>query len=182
MKIQVKQLQDELQAGKALTLIDVRTPVEHEEIHISGSELMPLDQLNPDEVKAATKNSKQCVIICGGGTRAGKAFQKLSAAGCENLVILEGGMTAWENAGYPVERSQKAGLPLMRQVQLVVGLLALLGSILALTVDKNFALIPAILGVGLTFAGATGWCGLAIALSKMPWNQSDCCQGNSCSL
>ena len=59
----------------------------------------------------------------------------------------------------------------MRQVQLVIGVLALTGSVLALTVDKNFAIVPAILGAGLTLAGSTGWCGLAILLSKMPWNK-----------
>jgi hypothetical protein len=72
----------------------------------------------------------------------------------------------------------------MRQVQLIIGLLALTGSILAMTVHANFALIPAFLGCGLTLAGSTGWCGLAILLSKMPWNKIECagkdCQ--SCSL
>ena len=62
----------------------------------------------------------------------------------------------------------------MRQVQLVIGLLALLGSILALTVNKNLAIIPALLGAGLTIAGLTGWCGLAVLLSKMPWNRVEC--------
>ena len=59
------------------------------------------------------------------------------------------------------------------------GVLALTGSILALTVNKNFALIPAFLGAGLTLAGSTGWCGLAILLSKMPWNRVE---GGGCSV
>jgi hypothetical protein len=51
-------------------------------------------------------------------------------------------------------------------------------------VHKNFALIPAFLGAGLTMAGSTGWCGLAILLSKMPWNKVRCAGGNvkSCSV
>ena len=91
---------------------------------------------------------------------------------------------AWNSAGLPVERSEKKRLPLMRQVQLIIGLLAVTGSILALVVDKNFALIPAVLGAGLTLAGSTGWCGMAVVLSKMPWNKVECGCGNvtSCSI
>ena len=184
MKIQATQLQKSLQSGGKIVLIDVRTPVEHEEMRISGSRLMPLDQLDPAAVKAAIADVDQCVLICQAGKRAESAYQKLQSAGCDKLVVLEGGVSAWQSAGLPLERSERKVLPLMRQVQLIIGLLALSGSILALTVHRNFALIPAFLGCGLTMAGATGWCGLAILLSKMPWNKVQCCEGNvkSCSI
>lgn len=174
MKVQSKQVQQDIQSGRPVALIDVRTPVEHEEMHIAGSVLMPLDRLDPAAVKAASAGAESCVLICHGGKRAEQAFRKLQAAGCKNLSVLEGGIAAWESAGLPLERSSGNYLPLMRQVQLVVGVLALVGSILALTVNRNFALIPAFLGAGLTMAGLTGWCGLAILLSKMPWNKSTC--------
>ena len=184
MRIPANQLNQDLQSGKRTALIDVRTPVEHEEMHIAGSQLMPLDRLDPAAVKAAAGNADQCVLICRSGKRAEQAFQKLQAAGCDKLVILDGGVTAWESAGLPLNRSAAKRLPLMRQVQLIIGVLALTGSILALTVNKNFALIPAFLGAGLTMAGSTGWCGLAILLSKMPWNKVECGSGNvkSCSI
>lgn len=181
MKIQASSLRAALQAGTPISLIDVRTPVEHEEMHITGSTLMPLDRLDPAAVKSTITGTRQTVLICRSGKRAEQAYQKLKAAGCENLVILDGGVLAWESENFPLERGQRKILPLMRQVQLVIGLLALAGSLLALTVDKNFALLPAFLGAGLTMAGATGWCGLAILLSKMPWNQSSSCCGGSCS-
>lgn len=183
MKIQARQLHDSLQAGEPIALIDVRTPVEHEEMHIAGSRLMPLDRLQAGTVESAAASAKQCVLICRGGKRAEQAFEKLSAAGCNNLAILEGGVLAWESAGLPLERGSRKVLPLMRQVQLIIGLLALTGSTLALTVHKNFALLPAFLGAGLTMAGATGWCGLAILLSKMPWNRVACAgEARSCPL
>ena len=184
MKINATELQNSLQSGKNISLIDVRTPVEHEEMHIEGSHLMPLDQLDPAAVKSASSSAEQCVLICRGGKRAEQAYQKLQAAGCSNLTILDGGVLAWEAKGLPLQRTERKVLPLMRQVQLTIGLLALTGSILAMTVHKNFALLPAFLGCGLTLAGSTGWCGLAILLSKMPWNKVECagkdCQ--SCSL
>ncbi len=171
MKIQSNELLQATRSGGKIALIDVRTPVEHDEMRISGSLLMPLDRLEPAAVKSISATTERCVLICRSGRRAEQAYGKLRAAGCEKLVILEGGVLAWESAGLPLERGARKVLPLMRQVQLVIGLLALTGSVLALAVDKNFALIPAILGAGLTMAGSTGWCGLAILLSKMPWNR-----------
>jgi rhodanese-related sulfurtransferase len=173
MKLQANRVREDLQSGKRVTLIDVRTPVEHAEAHIAGSRLMPLDKLDAAAVKAAA-GGDPCVLICQSGKRAEQAFDKLRAAGCENLAILEGGVANWESAGFPLERGTGKRLPLMRQVQLIIGVLALTGSVLALTVNKNFAIIPAILGAGLTMAGSTGWCGLAILLSKMPWNKVAC--------
>jgi rhodanese-related sulfurtransferase len=183
MKLQANQLHQALENGKRVTLIDVRTPVEHDEMHIPGSKLMPLDRLDPAAVKSASGNAEQCVLICRSGKRAEQAFQKLQAAGCDKLAILDGGILAWEASGFALNRSSGNRLPLMRQVQLIIGVLVLTGSILALTVDKNFAVIPAFLGAGLTLAGSTGWCGLAILLSKMPWNRTSdgCGKATSCS-
>jgi rhodanese-related sulfurtransferase len=179
MKINATELQNSLQSGKNISLIDVRTPIEHEEMHIEGSHLMPLDQLDPAAVKSASSSAEQCVLICRGGKRAEQAYQKLQAAGCSNLAILDGGVLAWEAKGLPLQRTERKVLPLMRQVQLTIGLLALTGSILAMTMHKNFALLPAFLGCGLTLAGSTGWCGLAILLSKMPWNKINGCCSNA---
>jgi hypothetical protein len=62
-------------------------------------------------------------------------------------------------------------------VQIVVGSLSAAGALLALTVNPLFALLPLVIGSGLLFAGLTGFCGLALLLAKMPWNQT--AAGNS---
>jgi rhodanese-related sulfurtransferase len=170
MKIQPEQLNKDLQSGKRLALIDVRTPAEHGEIHLAGSKLMPLDRLDPAAVKAAAEQAEACVLICRSGKRAEQAFQKLRAAGCENLAILDGGVTAWDAAGLPVNRGRKA-ISLERQVRIAAGLLTLSGVILGTWVHPSFYGISAFVGAGLMFAGITDWCGMAMILAKMPWNQ-----------
>jgi hypothetical protein len=67
----------------------------------------------------------------------------------------------------------------MRQVQITVGFLTGLGGLLALTVNKFFAIIPLVVGSGLLFAGLTGFCGLAQVLAKMPWNKTSNCNSAS---
>ena len=62
-------------------------------------------------------------------------------------------------------------LPLDRQVQLTVGILIVLGVVLSMFVSSKFLALPLFIGLGLTFAGLTGTCGLAMMLAKMPWNQ-----------
>jgi rhodanese-related sulfurtransferase len=183
MKIQASELNDSLKSAKRVALIDVRTPAEHGEIHIEGSALMPLDRLDAAAVKAAAAGAEQAVIICRTGKRAEQAYQKLAAAGCENLAILDGGVTAWENAGLPVNRG-RAAMSLERQVRVAAGALVLTGVILGYAVNPGFYGLSAFVGAGLVFAGITDWCGMAMLLAKMPWNQRSGiqCAGNSCSL
>jgi hypothetical protein len=38
-------------------------------------------------------------------------------------------------------------------------------------VNPAFYALSAFVGAGLTFAGATGWCGMAMLLKTMPWNR-----------
>ncbi|BCX50096.1 sulfurtransferase [Haloferula helveola] len=177
MKIQPKQLKDEIEQG-GVTLIDVRTPAEFGEVHIEGSQLMPLDRLKADEVKGDS-----CVLVCRSGKRAAQAKEKLESAGCGNLRVLEGGVTAWEAAGLPVNRG-KAVLSLERQVRITAGVLVLIGVILGTWVHAGFYGLAAFVGAGLTFAGITDWCGMAMLLAKAPWNQrgSHCGDSTACSV
>lgn len=57
---------------KAL-LLDVRTPAEFEEAHIDGSVLMPLGDLNTEEVKRLAASKSACLLICRSGNRARQA-------------------------------------------------------------------------------------------------------------
>ena len=153
-------------------LIDVREPVEHAEEHIDGATLIPLGQI---ESRASEIDRNQpLVITCRSGKRGADAVKKLQAMGFTNARNLEGGVLAWKAAGYPVGKSAKKVFPLMQQVQLIIGLGVLTGAILSLTVNPNWVFLCAFFGAGLTFAGSTGWCGLAILMSKMPWNRLNC--------
>jgi hypothetical protein len=83
--------------------------------------------------------------------------------------VLEDGLRAWR-AGLPVREGRKR-LPFDRQVQLIAGLMMLTGVGLGVLVSPWFLALAAFFGAGLTFAGATGTCGLALVLFKLPWNR-----------
>ncbi|MGJ8655021.1 MAG: rhodanese-like domain-containing protein [Akkermansiaceae bacterium] len=169
--------------GGECVLVDVREPVEHAEMHIEGAKLIPLGQL--ESRRGEIKDDSTIVVMCRGGKRGMEALNKLEAMGFGDVRNLEGGIMAWNSAGYAVNQGEKKVFPLMQQVQITIGVGVLLGVILSMTVHPSFIYLSAFFGAGLLFAEISGWCGLAILLSKMPWNRVDgasCGSGKSCSL
>lgn len=161
-------------------LLDVRTPPEFDAAHVPGAHLVPLDQLDPASYLARQAADEGPIyVLCQSGGRASKAVEKFRRAGCERCVVVEGGTQAWIDAGLPVNRGESKVIPLMRQVQITVGAISGIGSILALIVDARFAVIPLFMGCGLLFAGLTGTCALAALLARMPWNRGTDCATSS---
>ena len=157
-----------LRAGSpAPFLLDVRSALEFESERIEGARLVPLDELEArvDEVP----DGQDIMVVCRTGVRATIAAEALARAG-RRARVLDGGMLAWKRAGLPVRQGRKR-LPVDRQVQLVAGTMVLAGVALGTLVSPWFLAISAFFGAGLTFAGATGTCGLALMLMKMPWNR-----------
>lgn len=157
-------------AKNEAVIIDVREPVEYAAMHIAGAKLIPLGVIN--ENKLPELGNKKLIIHCQLGRRGGMACEKLFKDN-SNLEIynLEGGIVAWEKAGFKIERSGSVCLPVDRQVQVTIGGGVLLGIILGYFIHPIFLLLSAFLGAGLLQAGLTGWCGLALLMAKMPWNQ-----------
>ena len=165
-----RQLSDLVRAGTPVDLIDVRTPVEFREVHVGWARNLPLDQLDANQVKAQRNGSDQPLyVICRSGSRGRQACEKLIASGVTNVVNVEGGTLAWDQAGLPVVRGKKA-ISLERQVRIVAGLMVFAGSLLAIT-NPWWLILPGFVGAGLAFAGITDTCGMAMILAKMPWNQ-----------
>jgi hypothetical protein len=91
-----------------------------------------------------------------------------------NLHVLDGGLSAWTALGKPVSRGATR-LSLERQVRIAAGGLAATGAALALVVSPVFALLPLMMGSGLVFAGVTNTCGMAMLLSRLPYNRPASC-------
>ncbi len=173
------QLQKLEKSGTAVELIDVRTPVEYREVHVTFAQSVPLDQLDPVKITANRNTATPLYVICKSGGRGKQACEKFIAAGFSNVVNVEGGTQAWDQAGLPVVRGKKA-ISLERQVRIVAGLLILVGAGLGRFVHPDFIGIAAFVGAGLMFAGITDTCGMALILARMPWNRV-CASTQSCS-
>lgn len=181
--ISPKELHDSIKSGRRVQLIDVRTPAEFQEIHAATAVNFPLESFQPGTVLAQHSSSEPLYVICRSGSRARQACEKLQASGCQNVVNVEGGTLAWEQAGLPVARGRRT-ISLERQVRICAGFMALTGGVLGMVVHPGFAGLAAFVGAGLMFAGITDTCGMALILARMPWNQvstKPAAQSGSCS-
>ncbi|NJK79629.1 MAG: rhodanese-like domain-containing protein [Chloroflexaceae bacterium] len=149
-------------------ILDVRTPAEYRNEHLLGVANIPLDEI--DKHTTDLSHYRHVYVHCNSGNRSQQACQKLNSVGLENLVNVSGGLQAWKDAGFPVQRARNV-LPLMQQVQIAAGSLVLTGVVLSQTVDKRFIFLSAFVGAGLTYAGASGNCMMAKLLGQMPWNR-----------
>jgi phage shock protein E len=83
-------------------ILDVRTREEYEQGHIAGSVLIPNEVLlnRLDEVP----RDKPILVYCRSGRRGAISSQDLIDNGFSEVYNMEGGIAAWQNAGYPVQK------------------------------------------------------------------------------
>jgi len=84
------------------TVIDLRTADEYSQGHLPQARHLAFDML-PAKVAQIAKNKAQPVLlICQTGRRAHKAQTILQQADYSEVFVLQGGLTAWQQAGMPV--------------------------------------------------------------------------------
>lgn len=83
------------------TILDVRTPDEFAAGHLRDAKNIPLADLASRIGELDKQKTKAVVVVCKQGTRADKAVKMLHKAGFDDVVSLDGGLTAWTAAGLP---------------------------------------------------------------------------------
>jgi rhodanese-related sulfurtransferase len=108
-KSRVKELDIEgyrkmLGAGEAHLLVDVREDNEWSAGHAQGAIHLGKGIIERDiEAKVPDKGTR-LVLYCGGGFRSALAADNLQKMGYTDAISLDGGWTAWQAAGLPVEK------------------------------------------------------------------------------
>ena len=156
-------------------IIDVREEDEFAAEHVAGAINVPLSKLEKNPNIFIHLSDRPISIMCRSGKRATLArdtIHKLNfLPSSSNLEIYKDGIMGWKNEGKPVTTQQLKHLPILRQVHISAGGLALIMAVLAYFVHPAYAFGAAFIGAGLFVAGATGFCGMAMILAKMPWNK-----------
>lgn len=172
--IDASELEELLRARPEVRLLDVRTPGEYEAVHIRGAYNVPLDTLGEHARDIQAHVNEPVVLICQSGTRARRAEEALKSAGMPNVHVLGGGVNGWIAAGKEAVLGSNR-ISLERQVRIAAGSLASMAALLALVVNPLFALVPLLVGGGLVVAGVTDTCGMAMVLSRLPYNRPTTC-------
>ena len=97
--ITVADMERLLREDENATLIDARTPEEYSEAHVPGAVNVPIADL-PDFARGGA--ATELVTMCGSTGRGEKAAAILTDNGVEDVRVMEGGLKAWREAGFPV--------------------------------------------------------------------------------
>ena len=97
-------LQSRLSGGEQIVVIDVREPEEFARGKIPGAHTIPRGVLEM-QVDGRLPREAAIVLYCGVGGRSALAAKSLADMGYEKVENLQGGWSAWTNAGLPVEQA-----------------------------------------------------------------------------
>ena len=85
-----------------VVILDVREQQEYDQSHIAGVRLIPTGDL-PNRL-AEIPRDKTVIVTCRSGNRSAAATKFLREQGYTDVHNMEGGIIAWQAAGYPVEK------------------------------------------------------------------------------
>ncbi len=96
-------LYEQRQSGPAPLVLDVRTPEEFHLGHIPGAVNIPHTE-RASRI-GEVQQPHAVVLYCMLGPRARLGEKTLLDAGVEDVLHLDGGLHAWQQAGFPVEKA-----------------------------------------------------------------------------
>ena len=89
---------------KDALMIDVREPGEFSAGHAPNAKNIPLAQLEKRLGDLEKFKNRPILVVCQTGGRSHSATTALKKAGFSEVVVLAGGMGAWQTANMPVEK------------------------------------------------------------------------------
>ncbi|MBI2372990.1 MAG: sulfurtransferase [Deltaproteobacteria bacterium] len=90
--------------GEPFLLVDVREDEEWKADHIEGSMHLGRGVLERDVEGVIPDHGSEIVLYCGGGFRSALAAESLGKMGYRNVSSMDGGIRAWRERGYPLEK------------------------------------------------------------------------------
>lgn len=84
-----------------LVVLDVRTPAEFDEGHLPGAVLIDFYEDDFADQLAELDPDVPYLLYCRSGNRSGQTRDILDDLGFTDVADIEGGLTAWANAGIP---------------------------------------------------------------------------------
>jgi rhodanese-related sulfurtransferase len=95
-----------LDRGDRFHFVDVREDGEFAVDRAAGARHIGRGVLERDIETLIPDLDAEIVLYCGGGYRSALAAESLAKMGYRNVWSMDGGIRAWREAGYPLERGQ----------------------------------------------------------------------------
>ncbi len=85
-------------------ILDVRTPQEYRQLHLAGSHLIPIQELQARTGELDSRKDDDIFIYCATGNRSTVAARILADRGFKRIYNLRYGIHDWARRGYPFNR------------------------------------------------------------------------------
>lgn len=105
--LEVADLKQRLDSDEDLLVLDVRLPKDYvcEQGHIAGSRNIPVEEMEARLTELDDYLERPIAIVCRTDRRSAEAAKLLARSGFGDVHVVRGGMTAWNEAGWAVERA-----------------------------------------------------------------------------
>jgi molybdopterin/thiamine biosynthesis adenylyltransferase len=95
-----------LESDPDIALVDTREPHEYEAAHLEGSILIPPALVETEIGDKVPDRSRRVIAYCASGNRSAYAVQTLQELGYEDVASMSGGITLWQDLGFPVTAAE----------------------------------------------------------------------------
>jgi rhodanese-related sulfurtransferase len=93
--------------GESFHFIDVREDAEFAADRAAGARHIGRGVLERDIETLIPDKDADIVLYCGGGFRSALAAESLQKMGYRRVVSMDGGMRAWREAGFPIDKDDQ---------------------------------------------------------------------------
>lgn len=102
------ELEAKIEANEAVEIVDVRPRCQFEKRHVPGAYSIPFNKFDPETLVHSRELAlpEPLYVISERGEHAQIVAENMDSRGLDNLVVVEGGMRAWDRNGLPIDRSQ----------------------------------------------------------------------------
>jgi rhodanese-related sulfurtransferase len=101
----VAEVKAKLDRGEPFHFLDIREDHEYQVDHAKGAVHLGKGIIERDIESRVPGKDEPIILYCGGGFRSALAADSLQQMGYRNVVSMDGGMRAWREAGFPIEKS-----------------------------------------------------------------------------
>ena len=104
----VSDVKARLDRAESFHFVDVREDREYEQDHAAGAIHLGKGVIERDIETVIPNQQEPIVLYCGGGYRSVLAADSIRQMGYNNVISMDGGVKAWREAGFPMEKGRRS--------------------------------------------------------------------------
>lgn len=104
----ISDVKAKLDRAESFHFVDVREDREYEQDHAVGAIHLGKGVIERDIETVIPIKQEPIVLYCGGGYRSVLAADSIRQMGYTNVISMDGGIKAWREAGFPMEKGRRS--------------------------------------------------------------------------